>query len=143
MVKGLRHAGLVVKNVNKALYFYGELLGFTILNDQLETGTFIAHILGMPGVEVRTIKMRCGNDGVLELLCFDRLSPVAGIKKLTRCGFTHIALTVKNLDELHMKLIGSGIQFISYPSVSGDNKAKVAFCRDLERNFIELVQELN
>jgi len=142
MIKGLRHAGLVVKDVDKALYFYRDLLGFSIFKDALETGPFIEHILGIPGVKVRTIKMHCGKEGLLELLYFDDKLIASKAKGLTEQGFTHIALFVGNIDTLYHHLKSARVSFIAVPKVSTDGKAKVAFCRDFEGNYIELVEEM-
>jgi catechol 2,3-dioxygenase-like lactoylglutathione lyase family enzyme len=143
MVKGLRHTGLVIRDIDKAFYFYRDLLGFSVFKDAFETGPFIEHILGLPGIKVRTIKMHCGKEGLLELLYFDNVpAAVPGQKQLTQQGFTHIALTVDNISRLYDQLIKAGIVFVSVPKVSPDGHAKVAFCRDLEGNYLELVEEI-
>jgi len=142
MIKGLRHAGLVVKDVDKALYFYRDLLGFSIFKDALETGPFIEHILGIPGVKVRTIKMHCGKEGLLELLDFNDKLIALKAKEFTREGFTHIALTVNNISALYQDLKNAGVNFIATPRVSPDGRAKVAFCFDFEGNHVELVEEI-
>lgn len=142
MIKALRHAGLVVMDVEKALLFYRDLLGFSIFKDAVETGPFIDHLLGTPDVQVRTIKMHCGKEGLLELLYFTQPLSTADSKRLTDQGFTHIALTVSDMDLLHRQLIKAGISFLAAPKVSADGKAKVAFCRDFEGNYLELVEEL-
>ena len=152
----LRHAGLVVDDMDKALHFYRDLLGLEIVKDALEAGPFVGHILGMPGVKVRTVKMRCGEEGLLELLDFgkdraagagrelaDHAAPdrgsalrrdLAPLRNIAAAGFTHLALTVKDLGALHGKLEAAGAVFVAAPAVSPDRRVKVAFCRDLEGN---------
>ena len=141
MIKGLRHIGLVVKDAQMALSFYQELLGFKVDRDKIETGIFIESILAMPSVKIRTIKMKDGNGCVLELLCYDTPALIPS-KTLSQSGFTHIALTVEDLDGICIFLKRKGVEFLSSPHVSPDGKAKVVFCRDFEGNFLELVQDL-
>jgi catechol-2,3-dioxygenase len=142
MIKALRHAGLVVNDADRALSFYKDLLGLSIFKDAMETGPFIEHILGMPGVKVRTIKMHCGQEGLLELLHFSQPASSAERKKLMEHGFTHIALTVENLEALHDRLTKAGIDVVAPPKTSPDGKAKVMFCCDFEGNYLELVEEI-
>jgi glyoxylase I family protein len=142
MANGIRHVGLVVSDPERALSFYRDILGFVVEKDQLESGPFVETILGLKGLKVRTIKMRLGEGTLLELLHFESRSSSAGMKDIQDKGFSHIALNVQNADVLFNRLKGQGISFISAPVVSADGKAKVAFCRDPEGNFLELVEEL-
>ena len=141
MVKGIRHIGLVVQDVQKAISFYQDLLGFKVFWDRIEEGPFIETISALSFLKVRTIKMRSENGSVLELLCYD---PSAGrtVKKLSQSGFSHLALTVDDLDGMFHSLKGENVEFLSPPQISPDKKAKVSFCKDFEGNFLELVQEL-
>ena len=55
-------------------------------------------------------------------------------------GCTHFAVTVDDIDELYGDLIMSGVHFIKEPISNG--KVKVAFCKDPNDVYIELVEEL-
>ena len=142
MIKALRHVGLVVQDIDKAFYFYRDLLGFSIFKDVLESGSFIEHILGIPNVKVRTIKMHCGKEGLLELLHFEDHHIASKAKAFTQQGFTHIALTVNNMNALYEHLKKAEVSFVAVPKMSPDGHAKVAFCCDFEGNYVELVEEI-
>lgn len=140
-----RHSGVVVSDLEKSLWFYRDLLGFKVTIRADESGAFIEQILGLKNLTVTTVKMTPPDGlGLLELLYFHppHTAPVAAKKSVTANGWTHIALTIKNLDALHGALCKAGISFISPPALSPSGKAKVAFCRDPEGNFLELVQEI-
>lgn len=140
----LRHSGVVVSDLEKSLWFYRDLLGFKVTIRADESGTFIEQILGLKNLTVTTVKMTPPDGlGLLELLCFHPpyTAPLTATKSVNTNGWTHIALTVKNLDVLHGELCKVGINFISPPALSPNGKVKVAFCRDPEGNFLELVQE--
>lgn len=142
MIKGIRHIGLVVEDAEKALSFYRDLLGFKVYWDKIEEGDFIETILAASPLRARTIKMKSADGCVLELLCYDSsFRPSA--QKLCRSGFSHIALTVDDLDDIFVFFKEKGVEFLSQPRISPDGKAKVSFCRDFEGNFLELVQELD
>ena len=63
-------------------------------------------------------------------------------RKVRDKGFTHFAITVKNLETTYGKLSDAKIKFVNEPRVSDDGGAKVAFCLDPENNLIELVEVL-
>jgi catechol 2,3-dioxygenase-like lactoylglutathione lyase family enzyme len=142
-MKGIRHAGIVVKDMEKALYFYRDLLGFKIVKKMQESGNYIDTICGVKNTSVITVKLSADDNNLIELLYF--ISPVSknnAAKSLTDAGFSHISCTVKNIDDIYGRLSKAGICFNSLPQVSSDGYAKVAFCLDPEGNFIELVEVL-
>ena len=143
MIKCLRHMGLVVKDIDSALHFYTKILGFKVLKDAQENGPFIETILNKPRVDVRTVKMKAGDDNaLLELLYFNNTIDDSCPHIINQKGFSHMALTVFDVDKTYKDLRGHGIAFVSPPQISADGKAKVAFCRDPEGNLLEMVQEL-
>ena len=141
-MKNIRHTGLVIRDVKESLFFYTKLLGFKIEKDQLETGGYIDTFLGMKNVSVRTIKMSLGPGSMIELLYFDNPKSFGDPPRLINFGCTHIALTVYDLEETYKKLSNEGVFFVSSPHLSPDGKAKVAFCRDPNGIYIELVEEI-
>jgi len=118
------------------------MLGFEIENDNLETGVFVSTICGLNNTEVRTVKMSLQGKVVLELLHFLSHPGEEYRKEITKLGYTHIALTVKDLDQVYDKLSINGLEFHCPPKISPNGKAKVTFCRDPEGNLLELVEEL-
>ena len=137
-----RHCGLVVKDIEKSILFYTQMLDFEVVNDNLETGVFIDDICGLKNTTVRTVKMALQGKVTLELLCFQSHPEPEQNRKITKLGYTHIALTVKDLDRVYDRLSINGLEFNSKPRVSPDGNAKVTFCRDPENNLLELVEEL-
>lgn len=142
MIKGIRHVGLVVEDIEKALLFYRDILGFKVYWDKIEEGDFIETISHTPSLKLRTVKMKSADGSVLELLSCNQRSSLP-VKKLYQTGLSHMALTVEDLVSVFSVLKEKGIKFLSVPQVSPDGKAKVSFCRDFEGNFLELVQELD
>jgi catechol 2,3-dioxygenase-like lactoylglutathione lyase family enzyme len=143
MTASLRHVGIVVNQVEDWLDFLTLSLGFQIWVDQIEKGEFISHLLGIPNVEVRTIKLRDAKGGVVELLHF--LSPKREGKE--RChlepnsqGITHSALEVASINELIDKLKEEGLFPIGKPQVSENGSAVVCYLRGPEQVLIELVE---
>lgn len=145
MTIALRHFGIVVQDLERALDFYGGLLELKVIRRMDEHGPFVDGILGQKAVRVTTVKMG-GSTGetLLELLKFQspEVMEQSNGRGLFSIGPTHLALTVSDLDALSERLRAAGIRFISAPQVSADGLAKVCFCSDPEGTPIELVQLL-
>ena len=143
MMKGIRHTGIVVKDLNKALHFYQDLLGLKIVKDKVETGPYIDKILSLENAKVRTIKMAAENGDLIELLYFQSHLPDSRKeKKAFDIGFSNIAFTVNNVEEIYKKLQEQEkeIKFNSSPQRSPKGYAKVVFCKDPEGNLIEFTE---
>ena len=142
MVINIRHTGIVVEDLDKSLEFYINKLGFKIIKQMKETGSFIEQILGIKNLTVTTVKMILKNQQMIELLDFTSHKKELRNRFINDIGPTHIALTVASLDNLYNDFMDDGIKFISSPKVSSDGYAKVAFCCAPEGTYIELVELL-
>jgi hypothetical protein len=96
----------------------------------------------MQGARLTTWKFKIPDGKILELLHFEKKGKVTTPLKPDDIGITHFALTVKNLDELYVRLIENNVKILSPYQTSPDLSVKVLFCRDYENNLIELVEEL-
>jgi len=145
MLTEFRHIGIVVNDLDVSLHFYRDLLGLKVLKQMEEGGKFIDKVLGLQDIRVTTVKMGFGQSTLIELLYYHRLprKDENSIKGICVNGLTHIAFTVKNLEETYGRLKKHGVGFVSDPEISPDRYAKVTFCKDPEGNFIELVEVLN
>lgn len=137
---GIRHVGIVVRDMDAALHFYRDLLGLRDAPITAEAGPFLDGLLGMEDARVRTVKL-AGRDGParLELLAFDSPPPQPATP-LNAVGPTHVALTVSGLDDLYRTLKDAGVPFNAPPRLSPDGGAKVVFCRDPDGTYVELVE---
>lgn len=143
MTVSVRHTGIVVQDIERAIVFWVEILGFTKVIDQMEFGEFIDNLLGSKNVRVRTVKV---SDGIstIELLHFESPS-----KKLSKqdyspfsLGITHIALTVSDIRGLLVRLKEFGYTPIWEPQESTDSKALVVYVPAFEGILLEIVQPM-
>jgi catechol 2,3-dioxygenase-like lactoylglutathione lyase family enzyme len=143
MITNIRHTGLVVANLENALHFWCDLLGFRVSKRMEESGPHIDAMMGLKDVQVTTVKLAAPDGNLIELLHFhshpDR-SMWEGTPHST--GFTHIALTVDNLDITYQRLTGAGFIFNAPPQLSPDGYAKVTYGRGPEGVLLELVEIL-
>ena len=143
MISGVRHTGIVVSDIENAIKFWVDLLGFKIQTDQLEEGEFIDSLLGLKNVSVRTVKLSAENGTLVELLFFNshkELEKWEGSPFKT--GITHIALNVENIDALVSSLIHNGYNQINPYQKSPNGKVLVCYLVGFENVLLELVQDI-
>jgi len=141
MVKNVRHTGIVVSDIERSIHFYGDLLGFEIQKDMLESGEYIDNFSDLQNASVRTVKMSLNNGDMVELLYYDSHPEQPDYsRKITQIGCSHIALTVEDLDHTYRLLTEAGVRFNSPPQQSPDGYAKVTFCKDPDGSLVELVE---
>lgn len=139
----IRHTGLVTRDIKKSLIFWKKYLKFKIKKQMDESGKLIDQIMLYKNVEVRTFKLVDKNNNLLELLYFKN-TPKIKFKKIKpyENGFTHISVTVKNLNYLYKSMKKKKISFNAIPQKSADGKVLMTYCRTPEGAYLELVQEL-
>lgn len=143
MITQIRHTGLVVADLEGALRFWRDLLGFKVEKQMDESGPHIDAMMGLKDVRVTTVKMTAPEGGMIELLHFQsHPDKPAWLGKPYSTGFTHIAMTVVNLDVAYKKLADAGAVFPAPPQHSPDGIVKVIYCRGPEGVLLELVEML-
>lgn len=143
MITAIPHTGIVVRDLEGALRFYRDLLGFSVATELREAGDYINNMLGLERVDVTTVKLSAPDHSLIELLQF-RSHRGRSRGPMAPCdfGITHIAFTVDDLDREYKRLRAAGVAFNARSQTSPDGYAKVTFCRDPEGNLIELVEVL-
>ena len=137
-----RHVGIVVKDMSHQREFYEKLLGMEVYYDKVEEGDFINKIVGIEA-SAHILKMGKNGNTIVELLNWNIKTIESDKKLLFNNGLTHFALTVDNIYETYELMLKNDIIFISAPKINDENTAIVAFCKDYEENFIELVQVID
>ena len=141
MIKNIRHVGLTINNEKKMLNFFIKTLGFRKFKYAEEDINFMNKIHNLKNVKLKTYKLKSKNNEIIELLKFRTFKDKKKWKgKIYSTGLTHIALTVKNLNQTYARLKRKGVKFKSLPQNSPDGYAKVAFCVGPENLMLELVE---
>lgn len=140
-MKAIRHTGIVVSDMERSLEFYRNLLGLRAVENFKEEGEYINKISGLSGVKLWMVKLVADDGTMVELLKYVS-HPQKAPDNLQICdiGCSHIAFTVDDVDKEYTRLSDKGVRFNCPPLVSPDGCAKVAFCRDPDGVFIELVE---
>ncbi len=133
----------MVNDLEKSIYFWQKLMGFTVISNNIEPSPYIEELLSIKFVNLRTVKFTDATGFVIELLKF---TPQKGASiwegDLSTTGLTHIAITVKNIEEIVKNLINFNFYNLSKIKISPDGKVKVVFINGPENLKLEIVEEL-
>jgi catechol 2,3-dioxygenase-like lactoylglutathione lyase family enzyme len=127
------HTGITVLNLERALAFWRDVLGFELSHTAHQTGALATEITGVEGAEIK-----------IELL--EYFAPVDRKRtNLRPCdvGSVHVALLVHDLDTVLERIAASGWEAAGKPQTlnTGPNAGKrVVYVRDPDGTTIELMQ---
>lgn len=143
-MKEVRHTGIAVTDMERALVFYRDLLGLKVVKDFREEGDYIDSISGLSGVRVWMVKLTAADGSMVELLQYlshPRKSP--DNPQICNIGCSHVAFTVDDISKEYARLLKGGVRFNCPPQISPDGYARVTFCHDPDGTSIELVEVLD
>lgn len=112
----LHHTSLTVRDLDRSLTFYRDLLGMDVLVTQEKEGGYLASIVGYEDAHVRMAHLAFpGGDHRLELFQYLRPEPHGRPGEPRDVGITHVCLVVEDLAPLYGRLRDAGVQFYSDP----------------------------
>ena len=143
MIRNTRHTGLVVRDLERSLAFY-QALGLQLWKREMETGSFIETVVGIPGVHLEWAKLRAMDGSLVELLQYHShpdhrlVEPVPS----NRLGCSHIAFTVDDLVATCALIGRLGGSTVNPPAKAPGGDVRVAYCHDPDGILMELVEEV-
>ena len=138
MIK-VRHTGIVVKNIEKAVNFYRDVLGLRLISYITESGSHLDNCLNLENVSIEIAKLQADDNIIVELLCYKNPLSKERSNRINDFGISHIAFTIENLDSFYNSN-KEQINF-SHPPEIFSSTVKMTFCTDPDGNHIELVEE--
>lgn len=142
-MSGIRHTGIYVKDLEAMVSFYMDVFDLEIMVHQHESGKYTDTIFGENNVDIEVYKLMFKDKSVIELINYNGLDDLPNWNEnIYKCGKMHIAVTVDSVEEMYRKLKKRDCILLSEPCEAPDGKAKVFFARDIEGNYLELVEEL-
>ncbi|MGH8100884.1 MAG: VOC family protein [Chthoniobacterales bacterium] len=139
------HTGITVLNLERALAFWRNVLGFEYSHSTHQKGKVAEEITGVSGAEIKLAVVKAPGGHKIELL--EYLAPADRKKHvdLRPCdvGHIHVALLVGDLDPLLQKISASGWKAAGQPQMlkAGPNAGKrVVYVRDPDGTTIEFME---
>jgi glyoxylase I family protein len=143
MVRDYLHVGISVRNLDKSVQFYTEVLGMEEDIRAYHKGETISQVVAVEDAEVEVCYVTKGKHR-LELIEYknkDEAKSNYTYKSQDDPGLVHIAFIVDDVDEIYQKIKDIGYDFNSPPMVTRENGPKIAFFRGPDNVIIELYQK--
>jgi lactoylglutathione lyase len=136
------HVGICVRELERSLAFYCDLLGFRPLSELEVRGAETDRLLRLKGVEQRTAFVE--RDGVRLALFAFRSPPPLGDgspRPMNALGFAALALRVDDLEATVARLRGAGARVLDETrSDHPEFSSKLVFALDPDGTLIELME---
>src|SRR5438046_3675333 len=96
------HTGITVSNLERALAFWRDVLGFELSHTVHQTGEMAREITGVAGAEIKLAVVKAPGGHKIELLEYLAPAERKGHVGLRPCdvGFVHVALVVDDLEAI-------------------------------------------
>ncbi|MBI3249741.1 MAG: VOC family protein [Deltaproteobacteria bacterium] len=142
MIQGIHHVAISTGDMEQALRFYRDLIGFEELwSSAWEMGTeTVDQIVGLKDSSARMAMLRLGN-ACVELFQYHTPQPKLGDPNRPVCdhGITHLCLQVKDIDAEYVRLKAAGMVF-HCPPQAGGRGLRATYGRDPDGNVVELLE---
>jgi catechol 2,3-dioxygenase-like lactoylglutathione lyase family enzyme len=143
-ILGADHTGITVSDLERALSFWRDVLGFELSHRAHQSGTMASEITGVPGAELSLAVVKAPGHKI-ELLQYHAPADRKLRSEFRPCdlGAAHIALTVDDIDAVVEKIAASGWKAAGKPQTltMGPNAGKrVLYVRDPDGSTIEFMQ---
>lgn len=146
---GIFHFSFTVSDLEGAIAFYRDLLGWDLVHRQVQHNEYTARLVGYPGAHLEVAQLAAPGQprGLsthdLELVRYVFPEGETRHIEIKDPGEAHLAIAVADADAMWRRLTAAGIEFFSPPNdiTAGVNKGgKCCYFRGPEGIVHELVQ---
>ena len=142
MIRGIHHTAISTGDLDRAVRFYKDLLGFEeIFSSAWEVGAVVAdNITGLKDSSARLVMLKAGN-ACIELFQYASPRPKPGEPRRPVCdhGITHICLDVTDIAAEYERLKAAGMPF-HCPPQEFEEGIRATYGRDPDGNVVELLE---
>ncbi|MEX2236154.1 MAG: VOC family protein [Dehalococcoidia bacterium] len=146
MIKGIHHTSRTIRNMDRSLAFYRDLLGMRVVVDTEMQGEMLSKEVALEGAHLRLVELVPDDEAFfLELLEYFA-PPGAAFPKDAGCsdiGAHHIALTVADIQDAYRELSAKGVTFTCEPQEVDAGFFRghwTVYCYDPDGLIVELWQ---
>jgi catechol 2,3-dioxygenase-like lactoylglutathione lyase family enzyme len=142
--------GLVVRDIEKSLKFYRDILGLVVFKREMEEGPFTDEFLAIKNVKVESIKLKIPNEpngSAIELLQYyshpdDAVTQFPEPISSNKLASAHFSFTVKDIESLYNRIMAAGYVCNSAPLLAPHGRVKTMYCHDSDGISVEIAQNI-
>lgn len=143
------HHGVTVADIDRAIDWYGAVLGTTVVHRQRQDNDYTRELLAVPGAVLEVAQLalpgrvdtRSTHD--IELIQYVSGDQPADEALINRPGQSHLAFVVDDIDAVADRVIASGGRLRNPPvtvSAGVHSGSRVCYLHDPDGNTVELLQ---
>ncbi len=143
MLKGFHHTGFVVRDIEKSVAFYTEVMGLEATMRLEVDGEFAERIVGFEGAHLKVAFLNMGDGHNLELVQYIYPPSAEGQINRNDLGASHLAFLVDNVEEYHANMSEKGLRFLGPPPTliqDGKVVVKAIYAQDPDNNWLEFAE---
>jgi lactoylglutathione lyase len=149
MLTGIWHTGLHVSDLDRSIAFYRDVLGLTLVHEQVQDNAYTRSLVGYPDARLRVAQLavhrpRAGvSSHDVELVEYVEPRGPRQDPARHRPGSAHLAFVVDDIASEYERLSAAGVRFVSPPNriEAGVNRGGFAcYLLDPDDITLELVQ---
>ncbi len=140
-IKRVNHTGISVKDMERSLTFYRDLLELEVIFDSdVPANEPLSKVVGMNDATGRVVWLRAG-DSMIELWQWDHPEgrPLPDDYRPADKGVTHYALETDNVDELCERVVAAGYHANTSPKDLGLHKT--TYIKGPDDEIIEILED--
>ena len=151
MIQEIMHVGVTVRDLDRSIAFYRDVLGLTFQGEILMEGPETDALFRRTGCRARVAYLN-GSDHVmappLELIQFVDKDSRQDPADLFKTSISEICFRVRDLDAVYESLVAHGVDCLSAPqpfdfTASGFGKSKALYFRDPDGIIMELMESVS
>ena len=140
MVQQLHHTGFVVRDLDKAVAFYRDIVGLQVISEYERIGPGIDQVVGYADAHLKLALLDLGGGHILELI--EYVNPPSDERPTAErnvLGAAHLAFQVKDISATFAKLSSGGAKIMNPPAEIAPGRI-VCYFQDPEGNWLEIME---
>ena len=140
MITRMNHTGFVVRDLDKSISFYRDVIGLEVVASRQRRGAPISQVIGYDDAHLKICLLGSSSEHMLELIQYvhppgtDRHSD-----DRKTLGGTHLAFDVDDIEATFRQLVNNGAAGLN-PPIELQPGRIACYLQDPDGNWIELIQ---
>ncbi len=142
MVKDFIHVGVSVKDMEKSIEFYRDLMEMEEEFRSHHQGERISRVVNVPDAEISVCMLKKGDFRVELIEYIGKKEDPCIHQKQNEVGLIHIAFSVDDVDAAYERIKAEGYEFFAPPMVTRDNGPKITYFMGPDNVVVEIYQKV-
>ncbi len=140
MLQKIHHTGFVVRDRDKAVAFYRDIVGLEPISEYERIGPGIDRVVGYQDVHLKCAILDLGGGHILELIQYLHPPPAeCPTAERNVVGAAHLALQVEDIEAAFEKMSAGGAWIMNPPAQLAPGRI-ACYLQDPDGNWLELME---